>query len=192
MRRVLAVVAATVLLPGCLGPRPDTSRYFTLPSPTTAPATGPAVATLGVGPVTLPPYVARLEIATRAGPDEIRYAANDRWAAPLDEMVVRALADELRARVPAREVIRWPWPLQAPPGATVSVDFVRLEEEVTGGATLEARWTATVRGGPAVSGETRVKEPGAPGDTPGSVAALGRALGRLAAEVATALRAGGG
>lgn len=192
MRTLLAVAVAAVLLPGCLGPRPDTSRYFTLPSPSTSPAAGPGVASLGLGPITLPPYVARLEIASRAGPDEIRYAANDRWAAPLDEMVARALADELRARVPAREVIRWPWPLQTPPGATVSVEFVRLEEDATGGATLEARFTATVRGRPAVTGETRVKEPGQAGDTPGSVAALGRALGRLAAEVATALRAGGG
>jgi hypothetical protein len=192
MRRILAVVAAAVLLPGCLGPRPDTSRYFTLPSPTAAPATGPAVATLGVGPVTLPPYVARLEIAIRAGPDEIRYAANDRWAAPLDEMVVRSLADELRARVPAREVVRWPWPLQAPPEVAVSVEFLRLEGDAAGGATLEARFTASVRGRPPVSGETRVKEPGQAGDTPGAVAALGRALGRLGADVASAVRAGGG
>jgi hypothetical protein len=191
MRSVLAVVAAAVLLPGCLGPRPDASRYFTLPTPATSPAPGPGVASLGLGPVTLPPYVARLEIASRTGPDEIRYAASDRWAAPLDEMVARALAAEFRARVPAREVVRWPWPLQSPPEATVSVDFVRLEEDAAGGATLEALWTATVRGGPAVSGETRVKEPGVAGDTPGSVAGLGRALGRLAADVAGALRAGG-
>jgi hypothetical protein len=191
-RVALATLAATVLLPGCLNPRPDTSRYFTLPSPSAAPATGPGVASLGLGPVTLPPYVGRLEIATRAGPDEIRYAAGDRWAAPLDEMVVRSLGDELRARVPARDVVRWPWPLQAPPEATVAVEFLRLEGDAAGGATLEARWTAAVRGRPPVSGETRVREPGQAGDVPGSVAALGRALGRLAAEVAAAVRAGGG
>jgi hypothetical protein len=192
MRTVLAAIVAASLLPGCLGPRPDTSRYFTLPSPSPATASGPGVASLGLGPVALPPYVARLEIASRAGPDEIRYATNDRWAAPLDEMVLRSLGDELRARVPAREVVRWPWPLQAPPEASVSVEFVRLEGDATGGATLEARWTAAVRGKAPVSGETRVKEPGQPGDTPGSVAALGRALGRLAADVAAALRAGVG
>jgi uncharacterized lipoprotein YmbA len=191
MRNVLAAVALA-LLAGCLSPRPDTSRYFTLPSPATDPATGPGVASLGLGPVVLPPYVARLEIASRTGPDEIRYAASDRWAAPLDELVARALADELRSRVPAREVIRWPWALQAPPEAFVSVDFLRLEVDAAGGATLEARWTATVRGRPALSGETRVKEPGLAGDTPASVAALGRALGRLSAEVANALRSGGG
>ena len=192
MRTVLAAIAAASLLPGCLGPRPDTSRYFTLPSPSPPTATGPGVASLGLGPVALPPYVARLEIASRAGPDEIRYATNARWAAPLDEMVLRSLADELRARVPAREVVRWPWPLQAPPAASVAVDFLRLEVDAAGGATLEARWTATVRGRPPVSGETRVKEPGQAGDTPASVAALGRALGRLSAEVATTLRSGGG
>jgi uncharacterized lipoprotein YmbA len=192
MRNVLAAVAALALLPGCLSPRPDTSRYFTLPSSSATPAGGPGVASLGLGPIVLPPYVTRPEIASRTGPDEIRYAAGDRWAAPLDELVARSLADELRARVPARDVVRWPWPLQAPPEASVAVDFLRLEVDAAGGATLDARWTATVRGRPPLSGETRVKEPGQAGDTPASVAALGRALGRLSAEVATALRSGGG
>jgi hypothetical protein len=43
-----------------------------------------------------------------------------------------------------------------------------------------------------VTGETRLHEAGAPGDVPGSVAALGRALGALATDVAAAARAPGG
>ncbi len=127
--------------------------------------------------MTLPPYLSRPEIATRLGPEQIAYATSDRWAAPLDELVARALAEDLRAGLPAGEVVRWPWPLGAPPDVSASVDLLRFEADADGGATLEARWTVTLRGRAPVTGETRVRERGAPGDTAGSVAALGRALG---------------
>ncbi len=62
MRPVTAT--ALCLLASCLGPRADSSRYFTLP-PAGAPAAGPATLTVGLGPVTLPPWLSRPEIAIR-------------------------------------------------------------------------------------------------------------------------------
>jgi uncharacterized protein len=191
MRSTIAALAAMLILPACLGPRVDASRYFTLPA-AGATAAGAPVASVGIGPVSLPPYLSRPEVATRLGPEQIAYSANDRWAAPLDELAVRALEEELRARLPAREVLRWPWPLGAPPAVAASVEFLRLEGDATGGATLQARWSVSRAGSAPVTGESRVHEAGAPGDVPGSVAALGRALGALAADLASAARATGG
>ena len=191
MRSAIAVLAALSVLPACLGPRVDSSRYFTLPA-AGVPGAGVPVGSVGLGPVILPPYLARPEVATRLGPEQIAYSANDRWAGPLDELAVRALSEELRARLPAREVLRWPWPLGAPPDVTASVEFLRFEADAAGGATIHARWTVSARGRPPAAGETRLHEGGAPGDVPGSVAALGRALGALAADVAAAARAPGG
>ena len=190
MRHPVAVIVA-LLLPACLGPRVDASRYFTLP------ATGPStartpVASVGLGPVTLPPYLSRPEVATRIGPEQLAYASNDRWAAPLEDLAVRSLGEELRARLPASEVLYWPWPLGTPPDVSASVEFLRFEGDAAGGATLEARWTVTPRGRHPVSGVSRFHEAGAPGDVPGSVAALGRALGLLAADLAAAARGAGG
>ncbi|MEY2668512.1 MAG: hypothetical protein RJA59_1150 [Pseudomonadota bacterium] len=182
MRTPLAIVAALSLLPGCLGPRVDGSRYFTLPV-AGAPAEGAPVAALGLGPVTLPPYLSRSEIATRVSPEQVTYSGNDRWAAPLEEQVGRALAEELRARLPAREVVRWPWALSPGPDVAVAVDFLRFEAASGGGATLHARWTVTVRGKAPLSGETRIEEPGGPGDVRASVAAMGRALSALAGQL---------
>jgi hypothetical protein len=191
MRSAIAVLAALSVLPACLGPRVDTSRYFTLP-PAGSSAAGVPIASVGLGPVTLPPYLSRPEVATRLGPEQIAYSANDRWAGPLDELTVQALSEELRARLPAREVQRWPWPLGAPPDVTASVEFLRFEADAAGGATIQARWTVSARGRAPAAGETRLHEGGAPGDVPGSVAALGRALGALAADLAAAARATGG
>ena len=193
MRHRTVAVALLGLLPGCLGPRTETSRYYTLPADRPAAvATAPPVTSLGLGPVTLPPYLSRPEFATRLGPERITFASSDRWAAPLDELVARALAENLRAWLPAQEVVRWPWPLGTPPEVSASVDFLRFEADADGGATLEARWTISARGRPPVPGATRVRESGAPGDAAGSVAALGRALGQLARDLAASARAQGG
>ncbi len=190
MRTALAILAALSFLPACLGPRVDGSRYFTLAA-AGAPAAGVPVAVLGLGPVTLPPYLARPEVATRIGPEQLSYSSTDRWAAPLEDLVAAALGEGLRAGLPAREVVRWPWPLGTPPDVAASVEFLRFEADAAGGATLHARWTVTVRGKPPLTGETRLHEGGAAGDVPGSVAAMGRALGRLAADLATAARTAG-
>ena len=187
MRATAVVLAALSVLPACLGPRTDTARYFTLPGTGTASAATP-VASLGLGPVVLPPYLSRPEVATRLGPERIAYAADDRWAAPLEDLAVQALGEELRARLPAREVLRWPWPLGSPPEVTAAVEFLRFEGDGAGGATLQARWTVTHLGHPPVRGETNVQEPGKPGDVPGSVAALGRGLRVLATDLTAAAR----
>jgi uncharacterized lipoprotein YmbA len=191
MRHHLAAVLLAGMISACLGPRTDTSRYYTLPeaSPGSAGAGGAtAFASVGLGPVTLPPYLARPELATRLGPERIGYAGSDRWSAPLDELVPRALAEDLRASMPALSVVRWPWPLGTPPEVAVAVDFLRFEADAGGGATLQARWTVTPRDGKPRDGETRVREEGKPGDLAGSVAALGRALGALARDLSAAAR----
>ncbi len=187
MRSTAAVLAALWLLPACLGPRTDTARYFTLPA-AGAPSASTPIPSLGLGPVVLPPYLARPELASRLGPEQVAYSPNDRWAAPLEDLAVQALGEELRARLPAREVLRWPWPLGSPPEVTAAVEFLRFEGDGAGGATVQARWTVTRAGHPPVRGETSVQEPGKPGDVPGSVAALGRGLGVLAADLTAAAR----
>ncbi|MEI7703463.1 MAG: PqiC family protein [Deltaproteobacteria bacterium] len=186
--RTLALVVALALLPGCFGPRTDTSRYFTLPVDGT-PSAAAAIPALGLGPLTLPPYLSRPEVATRVGPEQVAYATGDRWAAPLDELVARALSEQLRARIPAREVVRWPWPLGSPPEVSASVELIRFEAEASGGATVIARWRVTPRGGRPIDGETRLRERGPAGDVPASVAALGKGLSALAADLAAAARA---
>lgn len=186
--RTLAIALLAVVT-GCLSPRTETSRYYTLPDASPPPAASSPVASVGLGPVTFPPYLLRPELATRLGPERITYAASDRWAGPLDELVLRALSEELRAGLPARAVVRWPWPLGAPPEVAVSVDLLAFEADAAGGASLEARWTVTRAALPPVQGETHAREAGKAGDVAGSVSALGRALGVLAQDVSAAARA---
>ncbi|HET8723664.1 MAG TPA: PqiC family protein [Anaeromyxobacteraceae bacterium] len=186
-----ALVPAVLLaggLAGCLSPRPDTSRYFTLPATGTATAAGAPVPLVGLGPVTLPAYLDRNELATRVSPEQVGYSGSDRWAAPLAGQVAGLLAEELRTRVPATDVVQWPWPLSPVPDVAVAVDFLRLDADAAGGATLHARWTVTARGRAPRQGETRIDEPGTAGDARSSVAAMGKALSSLAGQLADAAR----
>jgi uncharacterized lipoprotein YmbA len=188
MRKLPPLVLLLAGLTGCLSPRADTSRYFTLPAASAPAGGGAAVPVLGLGPVTLPPYLDRNEVATRVSPEQVTYSGTDRWAGPLDDLVARALAEDLRARLPAVAVVRWPWPVQPGPDVAVAVDFLRLEADAGGGATLQARWTVTVRGSAPVPGESRIHEPSPAGDASAAAAALGRAVDGLAGELARAAR----
>ncbi len=176
---------------GCLlGPRPDSARYYTLSPEAGPPAAARSTApSLGLGPIAWPPYLDRLELATRLGPEQIGYSPAERWAAPLHEIFRSALAEDLRARVPAREVVFWPWSRSAPPDLAVSVQVLRFESEAAGAAVLDARWTLLGgAGGPALaSGETRFREVVSPADAAATVAALARGIGSLARDVATAV-----
>jgi uncharacterized lipoprotein YmbA len=195
MRSVLAalpMVAVLLLAGACLEPRPITLRYYTLSSePPVAPVAREPMAALGLGPVTLPPYLDRSELVTRVSPERVTFSSDDRWAAPLSAQFSRALADELRARVPAREVVSWPWPRDLAPPLAVAVQVQKFEAGVDGAAVLEARWTVTpgAGGAPLAAGETRVREVPATRDAAGSVGALGRAVGALARDVAGAVSA---
>ena len=75
-RPVLASLSCVLLvLGGCLGTPP--TRFYLLPTLTdvSAPAaTGERALTIGVGPVTLPPYLDRPQIVTRASQAQLHVA----------------------------------------------------------------------------------------------------------------------
>jgi hypothetical protein len=181
---VLALAAA------CLGPQSVTLRYYTLPSgPVAAAPAREPLESLGLGPVTLPPYLDRPEIVTRLSPERIAYSGEDRWAAPLADQFRRALADDLRVAVPAREVVAWPWPRDPAPALAVAVQVQRFESGADGAAVLEARWTVGrgSGGAPLASAEFRARQEPATRDAAGSVGAMGRAVEALAGEIARAV-----
>jgi uncharacterized protein len=193
MRSRLAAPGAVALLlaAACLEPRAVRMRFYTLPEAPAAGAEGRPLPSLGLGPVTLPAYLDRPELATRASPERIAYSGEDRWASPLADQVWRALAEDLRTRVPVGAVVPWPWPREQAPPLGVAVEFRAFEPGPDGAAVLEARWTLSPGAGgpPLASGSLRVREEPATRDAEGAVGALGRALGALSRDVAAAVAA---
>jgi uncharacterized lipoprotein YmbA len=190
-----AWVCLALLLGACaLGPGADRSRFFTLtPIDADGGATtsaAPPHRVLGLGPIVLPAYLGRASMATRIGPNEVRYAELDRWAEPLDRSVARTLQQNLLVLLGTQRIVLYPWPLSAGVDAAVAVELLRFEPTTAKTAELVAHWSVrdARRGGLLVTRESVLREP-LEGDDPGAAAAaLSRALAALAQEIASAVR----
>jgi uncharacterized lipoprotein YmbA len=126
----LPVVAALVFVGACSSSPP--TRFYTL-SDTAPEATPPAgVGWVRIVGVTIPGELDRPEMVRRMGPNQLSIAGLDRWAAPLDQTIRRALSDDIARRVPS------PAPGQQYP---VSVDIREFYGDGSCNVTLRAAWT---------------------------------------------------
>lgn len=139
---VLALLGLCLLgLSGC-GSSPPT-RFYVLPSLTgaeTAPPAAPRDLTIGVGPVTLPPYLDRLQIVTRASRARLVLGEFDQWAASLQDSVPRVLAENLSLLIPTDRVLLHPWSRTIEPDYQVTVDVTQFDAGPSGEVVLAARW----------------------------------------------------
>jgi uncharacterized lipoprotein YmbA len=124
------LIAALALVGACSSGPP--THFYTLSD--TAPEATPPV---GVGWVrivnlTIPGELDRPELVRRIGPNQLSIAGLDRWAAPLDETIRRALSDDIARRVPA------PVPGQQ---YSVSVEIREFYGDSACNVSLRAAWT---------------------------------------------------
>ncbi len=192
LRKISPLVVPLLLVPAaCLGPRADPSSFFVL-SPAAVPAAGsaPLAVTLGLGPISLPGYLGRSEIAIRETEHRLAYAATDRWAEPLRDNLERVLARNLVRLLQPNHLAVHPWHASEGVEYGVAVDITRFEADGDGTTvTLEATWRVDrVRGGPGLRRSSLIREASGGVGTEASVAALSRALARLADDVAIAVR----
>jgi uncharacterized lipoprotein YmbA len=184
-------VSALAILTACsvLAPRPDPSRFFTLTPILEAPSASAALRgrALGIGPITLPPYLDRPELVIRVGPNEVRNSQFDYWAGSLKKQFESTLAHNLQILLSPSSIVFHPWFVATQPDVVVEVDVLEFERGPDGQAHLAARWR--VRKGAQVvrAAESRLAEPTA--EEPASmVAALSKLLDRFSREIAEAVK----
>jgi len=189
---------AVYLCAGCsiLGPLPDRTRFFVLTplpeAPTGADVTMSASgATYGLGPIRLPAYLERMEIATRTSAAEIIYSQNDYWAESLSTNVSAVLLHNLDTLLGTDRIVLFPWAIDVAVDYQIQISFLRFECDAAGNSLLVARWeVADARDRrQLVARETTLTRSGKANDTAACVAGLSAALGGLSEEVAGALRA---
>jgi len=189
MRRRIAFAALTLavgLAAGCGTPPP--SRFYTLAATATATATPtPSTLVIAVGPVTVPSIVDRPEFVVSTGPNEVRLDDFNRWAAPVQDGLSRAIAENLVAILGTPRVVRFPQTLAEDPDYRVVVEVRTFESTPGKQATLDAVWTVRrMKDGKTQTGRTSAREAVAESGYDAIAAAHSRAAARLSQDIARA------
>lgn len=175
---------------GCLSPRADPSAFYVLTpiQGTTNTAGQSGHSSLGVGPVTIPTYLNRVQMVTRVGTNQLDISDHDRWAESLERGVARTLARNLSVLLGLADVKVHPWVHDDMPDRQVVVRVSKFERDSSGTATLECVWEliSTSNGERLAGREVSYTEPAAETGAAGSVAAMSRTLETLSRDIARA------
>jgi uncharacterized protein len=184
--RLLLAAAFLVVLAGCSESPP--TQFYTLSGMQLPPAGQNAPKTVvGVGPVTLPEYLDRPQIVTRASGNRVVLASFHSWVEPVDSMFTRVLVGNLSSLLATDNVVTVPQRRPMPLDYEVEVDVDRFDADHTGRAVLDARWRVFRKDGAELIGEGRstIVEPAAEaGSYEEIVAAMSRALAGLSSAIA--------
>src|SRR5512132_4392224 len=148
--RLPTIGLLAILVAGCAGSPPSNlytlSAIGTAASESQSPQAPPAV--IAIGPVSLPDYLDRPQIVTRQSAYELEIAANDRWAAPLYDMVPRVLVEDLALRLPSDRIVSFPDIGDASFDYRVAVQVSRFDVDAAGEASPATRWQLYARSAP--------------------------------------------
>ena len=180
------------LVAGC-GTSPP-SRFYTLDATAAATATTstPAQSTLviAVGPVSVPAIVDRPEFVVSAGPNEVKIDDFNRWAAPLQDGLSRAVAENLVALLGTPRVVRFPQPLAIEADYRVVIEVRTFDSAPGQSAALDAVWTIRrSKDGKTQTGRTSVRDTVPDKGYDALAAAHSRAVARMSQDIAGAIAA---
>jgi uncharacterized protein len=183
----IACVAATVA--GCAS---TPARFYTLDSTAVAdgaPATHTAVM---VGPVSVPASVDQPEFVVQVASNRVEVEEFNRWAAPLNDGIARAVAGDLAVLLGTPDVATAPM-ANFNPGYWVTINVQRFESTRGEGALLDAVWAVHQTAGGATRSGRTVAQEAAQGESYDALAAAhSRALARMSGDIAAAIRAEAG
>lgn len=188
-----AALAIGMLVTGCLTRSPAV-EFYTLGAPeaSSQPDTHDAAAGLAVavGPLTLPRYLDRPQLAKRTNASQIVYDETRRWAGPLADELLRVLGANLRALLPSERVVVYPAQPPFPVAYRIMIDIERLEADTDDQVTLQARWSIIPgKGGDALSiGRLALAEEARSGSPADLVAAHSAVVAELSRAMARTLR----
>jgi uncharacterized protein len=181
-----------VILLGCYalvscGSSPPTRFYILNEIAPTASAPAAAVSNripLRVEPIAIAPELDRPEIVSRVGPNRVRVAGSDRWAAPLAEQIRRALSNDLSARLPSGSVADPNEASTNEPRRLLKIEIDEFYSDESCAVSLRASWALTNGNAASQHAKERVQVPAIATCNSELAAAMSRALGVLADRLA--------
>jgi len=186
-RPIIHLLAVALVVASCARSTPP--RLYTLASTATAGGVPPARYAVMVGPVSVPGSVDRPELVVQVAPNRVVVDELHRWAAPLGEGIARAVAGDLAVLLGTPEVATAPFANFAP-DYRVTINVQRFDSVPGESVLVDAVWAVRgTAGGPVHSGRSVAVEPLAGEGFDAIAAAHSRALAKLGADIAAAIRA---
>lgn len=191
MRHFLVAFAASLLFAGCATKEPLPS-FYVLTSPV---GSGGSLVKSGqtsvyIRRVELPPYLSRSNLASMGAGNQINYSSSARWAAPLDQEIAGAVADNLN-RLGISAVGFQP-SIQPPPHRyDVTIRITRFIGNQEGEVLLSGQWqvAAADSASPIISRAANSRQTGwQPGDYAALATMLSNAIASLSREIARTVR----
>jgi uncharacterized protein len=138
--RIAAIFLISLLfLCGCSTSKPP--NYFILHSLQSEAPGAENDLTIGVGPIKIPEYLDRPQMATRSTPNSLQFAEFDKWAESLEKDLTRVLAENLSILLSTDRVAVFPWPGSMHVTHQVTVDLAKLDYTPDGKILLIAGWS---------------------------------------------------
>jgi len=164
------------------------SRFYSLDSTATADSSPAAHASVMVGPVTIPASVDQPEFVVRVAANRVEVDEFNRWVSPLGDGIARAVAGDLVVLLGSPDVAAAQL-ANFNPDYRVTIDVQRFESIRGDAAVVEAVWTVRkTAGGETRSGRTVAREPVQGQGFDALAAAHSRALAKMSADIAAAIR----
>ena len=189
VRRVAQLISIALVALAAAGCSTAPARFYSLAATATPDGAPATPVTVAVGPVTIPASVDQPEFVVQVEPNRVEVEEFDRWVAPLNDAIARAVAGDLVVLLGAPQVASAQL-VNFAPDYRVTIDVQRFESVQGQVATLEAVWTVRKSSGGALrSGRTAVREPVQGRAFEALAAAHSRALAKMSADIAAAIRA---
>jgi uncharacterized lipoprotein YmbA len=188
-RRITQLILIALVAAAAAGCSTTPARFYSLASTATADGTPATSAAVMVGPVTIPASVDQPEFVVQVAPNRVEVNEFNRWVAPLNDAIARAVASDLVVLLGTPEVATAQL-ANFTPDYRVTIDIQRFESIQGDAALVEAVWTVRkTAGGETRSGRTVTREPVQGQGFDALAAAHSRAIAKLSADIAAAIRA---
>jgi uncharacterized lipoprotein YmbA len=190
--RIARLISIAIVAVAACGCSTTPARFYTLDSTATPDGAPAAHTAVMVGPVTVPASVDQPEFVIQIASNRVELDEFNRWAAPLNDGIARAVAGDLVVLLGTPDVATAPM-ANFSAAYSVTINVQRFESTRGEGALLDAVWAVHQTAGGATRSGRTVAQEAAQGDGYDALsAAHSRALARMSGDIAAAIRAEAG
>jgi len=96
---------------------------------------------LGVGPLSVPDYLKRPQIATRLAENRYKFEDSQRWAGLIEQDMLAVITSNLGLMLSTDKVAAFPWLNFFKPDYRIAIDVLQFDSALDGDAVFKARWS---------------------------------------------------